>query len=106
MSKSVAKNTIYLNIKAAVTTIVSLFTTRIVLNALGASDFGVYGTVAGSIAMLAMLNSALTVSTQRFMNFALGKNDGHEQKQVFNNSMVLHIGLGLVIVLLMESMYY
>lgn len=106
MSKSVVKNTIYLNIKAAVTTIVSLFTTRIVLNALGASDFGVYGTVAGSIAMLAMLNSALTVSTQRFMNFALGKNDENEQKQVFNNSMVLHIGLGLVIVLLMESMYY
>lgn len=106
MSKNVAKNTIYLNIKAAVTTIVSLFTTRIVLNALGASDFGVYGTVSGSIAMLAMLNSALTVSTQRFMNFALGKNDEREQKQVFNNSMVLHIGLGFLIVLLMESMYY
>jgi O-antigen/teichoic acid export membrane protein len=105
MSRSVLKNTMYLNIKAAVTTIVSLFTTRIILNALGASDFGVFGTVAGSVAMLAMLNSALTVSTQRFMNFAIGKNDEQEQKLVFNNSMVLHIGLGLVIVLLMEIMY-
>lgn len=104
--KSVVKNTFYLNVKTIITTIISLITTRIILNALGASDFGLYGTVAGSIAMLALLNSALTVSTQRFMNFALGKRNELEQKQVFNNSMLLHIGLGLLIVFLMEVIYF
>lgn len=105
-NKSVVANTIYLNIKAAVTTIVSLFSTRIVLNALGASDFGVYGTVAGSIAMLALLNSALTLATQRYLNFALGKGGLIELKQVFNNSILLHIALGVIIVLAMEALYY
>lgn len=104
--KSVVANTIYLNAKAAVTTIVSLFSTRIVLNTLGASDFGVYGTVAGSVTMLALLNSALTLATQRYMNFALGKNDIKEQKQIFNNSILLHIALGVVIVLAMETLFY
>ena len=106
MGKSVVKNTIYLNIKSAVTTIISLFTTRIVLNALGVDDFGVYGVVAGSVAMLGMFNSALTVSTQRFINFALGKEEQLEQKKIFNNAILLHIGLGLLIVVAIEALYY
>ena len=104
--KNVIKNTIYLNIKTAITTILSLFSTRIVLNALGAEDFGIFGIVAGSIAMLGMLNSAMTLSTQRFMNFAIGKNDEVEKRKVFNNSIILHLYIGIIIVILIESLYY
>lgn len=104
--KNIVVNTIYLNIKAAITTIVSLFATRVILNVLGASDFGVYGTVSGSVAMLALLNSALTLATQRYLNFALGQNDTVKQKQIFNNSILLHIALGILIVLTMESLYF
>ncbi len=106
LQKSIIKNTIYLNIKTVITTILSLFSTRIVLNALGTEDFGIYGIVAGSITMLGMLNSAMTLSTQRFMNLAIGKNDEIEKKKIFNNSIILHLYIGGIIVLLIEALYY
>ena len=106
MGKGVFKNTIYLNIKTVISTIVGLYSTRLILNALGSEDFGVYGTVAGAIALFSMFSSALTVTTQRFMTFSLGKGNVNEQKVVFTNTIILHVILGLIIVAILESLYY
>ncbi|MFK5938703.1 MAG: MATE family efflux transporter [Sulfurimonas sp.] len=86
-----------------ITVFSSLYATRLVLNALGASDFGIFALVAGLISMLVFLNSAMTVSSQRFMSFAKGKNDEDEEKNVFSISVILHILIAFIIVALLES---
>lgn len=99
----VIKNTGYLYIKMAITVFISLWTTRIVLNSLGALDFGTYNIVGGAIAMLGFLNSTMTSATQRFMNYAEGQGDKERQKSIFNVSMLLHIivavSFGLILVI-------
>ena len=86
----VIKNTAYLYGKTLITMFTSLWTTRIILNALGAIDFGVYNVVAGSIALLGFLNSAMANTIQRFLNHAQGENDLEKQKAVFNAGIIFH----------------
>lgn len=92
----VIKNTGYLYIKMAITVFISLWTTRIVLNSLGALDFGTYNIVGGAIAMLGFLNSTMTSATQRFMNYAEGRGDKEHQKSIFNVSIMLHYGVAIL----------
>lgn len=77
------------------------YSTRIVLNALGASDFGIFNLMAGVIGMLSFLNASMTVSTQRYLSYYQGTGDFEMQKKVFSNSWLLHILLGLLIVVLL-----
>ena len=66
--KRVAKNTGILYAQMAITVFISLYTTRLVLAALGASDFGLFNVVGGAIAMLTFLNNAMSGASQRFMS--------------------------------------
>ncbi len=100
-AKKVAINTVILYVKMITTICIVLYSTRIVLNVLGVSDYGVYNLVAGVIAMLSFLNSAMTVSTQRFLSFYKGKKDIEVQRKVFINSLVLHILIGLLVSLVL-----
>ena len=86
--------------------VLSFFTTRMILNALGDSDFGVFGTVAGAMAMLASLNLAMTQATQRFMNYSEGENDQQKTISIFNNTIILHTAIGIAIAAIMLIMYY
>ncbi|MDA3892753.1 MAG: hypothetical protein PF517_13915 [Salinivirgaceae bacterium] len=95
----VIKNTGILYVKMGITMFISLYATRVVLNALGASDFGVFAVVGGAIAMLTFLNSAMAAATQRFMSFAQGENNIIKQKQIFNVSVLLHFAIGLCVVI-------
>ena len=97
----VIKNTGYLYVKMFITVFVSLFTTRLILSSLGASDFGIYNVVGGAIAMMGFLNSTLANATQRFMSYSLGEGDEDRCKSVFNISIVLHLIIALVTVLLL-----
>ena len=90
IANRVIKNTGYLYAKMAITMFVSLYTTRLILNSLGASDFGIYNIVGGAIAMLGFLNVAMAGATQRFMSFAEGEGKKEKQKYIFNISCVLH----------------
>ena len=73
--KRLAKNTIYLYIRTLVVMLITLYTSRVVLQALGASDFGIYNVVGGVVIMFSFISGALATATQRFLSFALGKND-------------------------------
>ena len=95
----VLKNTGFLYAKMGITVFISLYTTRLVLNALGVSDFGIYNLVGGAIAMLGFLHVAMSSATQRFMSYYEGKGDREKQKYIFNVSTVLHYGIALVLVL-------
>ena len=80
----VIRNTGFIYMKMGVTMFVSLYATRLVLNALGVDDFGIFNMVAGVIAMLAFLNASMAAATQRFMSYAEGEGDPEKQKIVFN----------------------
>ena len=93
----VIKNTGYLYAKMAITMFVSLYTTRLILNSLGASDFGIYNIVGGVISMLGFLNAAMAASTQRFMNFAEGEGNNEKKVVIFNVSIVLHVLVAAIV---------
>lgn len=101
-AQRVLKNTSYLYFKMAITMFVSLYTTRIVLNALGASDFGIFNIVGGAIAMLGFLNGALSSATQRFMSYAEGEGNVQNKKKIFNASILLHFGISIIIAIFLE----
>ena len=79
----VIKNTGYLYAKMAITMFVSLYTTRLILNSLGASDFGIYNIVGGAIAMLGFLSATMAGATQRFMSFTEGQGNIEKKKSIF-----------------------
>lgn len=93
----VIKNTGYLYAKMGITMFISLYTTRLILGSLGASDFGIFNIVGGAIAMLGFLNAAMASATQRFMSYFEGEGDREKQKRIFNISVVLHFLLALVV---------
>ena len=93
----IIKNTGFLYIKMMITVFISLYTTRLVLNSLGASDFGIFNIVGGAIAMLGFLNAAMASATQRFMSFAEGAGNKDELKTIFNVSLILHIVIAFIV---------
>lgn len=99
----VIKNTGYLYARMGITMFVSLYTTRLILNSLGASDFGIFNIVGGAISMLGFLNAAMASATQRFMSYSEGAGDKEKQKSIFNISLVIHfltsllVGVALVV---------
>jgi O-antigen/teichoic acid export membrane protein len=104
----VIKNTGFLYAKMGITMFISLYTTRLILNALGASDFGVFNLVGGAIAMLGFLNAAMAGATQRFMSYSKGEGDKEKQKRIFNISFILHITIAIVLgfVLLIAGWFF
>ncbi|NBB31613.1 MATE family efflux transporter [Cellulophaga sp. BC115SP] len=80
---------------------ISLYSTRLILNALGNSDFGVFNIVGGAIAMLGFLNASLASATQRFMSYSEGKGDLEKKRKIFTISFTLHTILGILIGLLL-----
>lgn len=101
-AKRVAVNTGILYAKMAITVFISLYSTRLVLAALGAKDFGIFNVVGGAITMLAFLNAAMASATQRFMSYSQGEEDEIKQKRIFNVSVALHVLIGIIIVIILE----
>ena len=85
-----------------ITVLVSLLSTRIVLGALGESEYGIFSLVAGVIAMLTFLNAALAVSTQRYLSYHMGKGDNQQVSKVFNVGALMHFLLAIILVVLVE----
>ena len=85
---------------------ISLYTTRLILGSLGASDFGIFNVVGGAIAMLGFLNSTLANATQRFMSYAEGEGKMEKKRSIFNVSIVLHVVIAAVtMMLLLAAMF-
>lgn len=96
-SSRIIKNTGWLYAKMGITMFISLYTTRLILNGLGASDFGIYNIVGGAIAMLGFLNAAMASATQRFINHAEGEGNKNKVKTIFNISIILHFFIALIV---------
>lgn len=102
VSVRVFYNTIALYIKMFITTILSLYLTRVVLNVLGVEDFGIYNLIAGIIIVLSFLNSALMSSSQRFLSVAIGEKNEGRVKTYFTSSLIIHICFALLLTCILE----
>lgn len=102
-NKRIAKNTLLLYFRMLLTILVGLYTSRVVLNTLGISDYGVYNIVGGVVTMLAFLNSAMVAASQRFISFELGTGDLEKLKKVFCTSVSIHITLAILILIVAET---
>ena len=101
-NKRIAKNTILLYVRMIVVMLVTLYTTRVVLNVLGVVDYGIYNIVSGFVAMFSFLNTSMAQGTQRFYNYE-GAKDSDNLIKVFNTSVQIQAILSIVIFVLLES---
>lgn len=102
-NKRIARNTLFLYFRMFILMVVTLFTSRVVLRALGINDYGVYNLVAGVIAMMGILNNAMAVSSQRYLTFELGRKDYKRLQRVFSVSFSIYLFLALIFLFLAET---
>lgn len=102
-NKRIAKNTIFMYIRMAITMCVGLYTSRAVLQALGVEDFGLYNVIGGIVAMFIILNNAMVNTTSRFITIHLAKGDELETRRIFNMSSLVHIIIAILVVLFAET---
>lgn len=102
-NKRIAKNTVLLYIRMLITLVVSLYTSRVVLNTLGVDDYGVYSVVGGIVVILGFLNGAMASATQRYLNFELGKNDFQRLQKVFSTSLIIHVLVAVAVLIIAET---
>ena len=100
-NKRLVKNTMFLYFRTLIVMGVGLYTSRLVLQLLGVENFGIYNVVGGFVSMFSLLSGSLTVASQRFLAFELGKENSNIQK-VFSSTVTIHIGLAIVLFLLLE----
>ena len=82
--------------------LIGLYTSRIVLKTLGIEDFGIYNVVAGIVTMIGVVNSAMSVATQRYLTFNLGKKDTEALNKTFNISLTIYLWISLIFFVLAE----
>ena len=102
-NKRIAKNTLLLYVRTLFVMVVSLYTSRVVLNTLGVSDYGIYNVVGGIVTMFGFINSSMTSATQRYITFALGKGDISQLQKVFSTALQIHAFISLLIIALGET---
>ena len=100
--KRIAKNTVVLYIRMIVVMLITLYTSRIVLKALGVDDFGLYGVIGGVVGLFGFLKTSMGKATQRFLNVEMVA-EGGDLRKVFRTSMTIHLLIALVIVVLAET---
>lgn len=101
-NKTIAKNTIFLYFRMMFTMVISLYTSRVILQKLGVDDYGIYQSVGGIVGFLSFINGALSTGSSRFLTFALGEGDEEKLKRTFSTTLIVHIVLALVIAVVAE----
>ena len=101
-SKKIAINTAVLYLRMFAILLINLIAVRLVLRALGAVDYGIYNVVAGIIAIVGFVGTAMASSTQRFYSYALGENNEKRQKEVFTSSFILFLIFSLLALIITE----
>lgn len=101
-TKRIAKNTLMLYVRTIFTMLVSLYTSRVILNTLGVSDFGINNVVGGVVSMFSVISSSLSLSIGRFITFELGHGDINKLRRIFSTSVNIQIGISLIVLILAE----
>lgn len=101
-NKRIVKNTIYLYIRMLLIMAVTLYTSRVVLDTLGVTDFGIYNAVAGIVAMMGFLNNSMANAVQRFLSYEMGKKNDDRVNIIFNVSLQIHVVIAFIVLIVME----
>ena len=102
-TKRIAKNTLMLYVRMLFSMLVSLYTSRVVLQMLGVEDYGIYNVVGGVVAMFSLLSGSLSAAVSRFLTFELGRKDLERLKRVFSSALYVHALLALIVFILSET---
>lgn len=102
-NKRIAKNTLLLYCRTFITMCISLFTSRLILEALGIDNYGIYNVVGGFVSMFSIISGSLSSSVSRYLTYGLGKGDLEELKKIFSSSINVQAILALVIILVGET---
>lgn len=102
-NKRIAKNMLFLYFRMLLTLCVGLFTSRVILQALGIVDYGIYNVVGGLVAMFGFINGSMRTGTQRFLTYSLGKGDERNINLVFCTSLFIHVLVAFVVLILAET---
>ena len=82
---------------------IGIYSSRVILQALGVDDYGLYGAIGSIVAMFTIINGVLSVGTSRFLTFELGRNDFEKLRKTFSASLVMHTAMALILFVLLET---
>lgn len=102
-NKRIAKNTVALYVRMAFVMGVTLYTSRIVLEALGVDDYGLYNVIGGIVVLLSFLNGAMAITTQRFLSYEMGSGDSDSLRITFTQTLIVHTLIAILILIVAES---
>lgn len=102
-NKQIAKNALALYLRMFLTMLVGLYTSRVILQALGVEDYGIYNVVGGFVSMFSLISGSLASSVSRFLTFELGRGDIEKLKRVFNTSIFVLMGLAVIVLIATET---
>ncbi|MCF0236077.1 MAG: polysaccharide biosynthesis protein [Bacteroidaceae bacterium] len=102
-SQRIVRNTAYLYLSSLFTTLISLYTSRLVLQTLGEESYGVYVVVGGIVMALEFLNAAMGGATSRFIVFELGKKNRSQLQRTFSSAFWVHLLIACLVVLVAET---
>ena len=99
-NKRIAKNTLLLYFRTLLIMAITLYTSRVILNALGVEDYGIYNVVGGVVAMFSLISGSLSNAISRFITFELGRGDIKKLNTIFSTSVNIQIGISVIVLLL------
>lgn len=102
-NKRIAKNTLLLYVRMLFLMVVSLYTSRVVLNVLGVEDFGIYNVVGGVVAMFSVLSGSLSAAISRFITYELGKGNLDKLNKIFSSAVTIQLILAGIIIIIAET---
>lgn len=102
-NRRIAQNTLFLYCRQLITLFISLYTVRVVLNVLGAADYGLYNVIGGVVALFSFLSGTMASATQRFISYELGKGEQQDCKRIFASSMFSYIIIASVVLIIAET---
>ena len=101
-NKLIAKNTVFLYLRTLFVMVISLYTSRVVLQVLGVENYGVYQVVGGLVAMFSVISSSLSSAISRFITFEIGTGDDEKLKRIFATSIIIQVCISAIVILLAE----
>lgn len=101
-NRRIAKNTVMLYFRTLFILLVSLYTSRVILEQLGVEDYGIYNVVGGVVGMFAVISSALSSAISRFITFELGRGDSSRLRTIFSTSVNIQMGIAVIVLIICE----
>lgn len=100
--RRIARNTLMLYVRMLFLMLIGFYTSRVVLEALGENDYGVYSVIGGVVAMFSVISGALNSAVSRFITFELGKNEAAQSNKVYSTAVTIQLALALIVIVLAE----